>query len=201
MTIFHFGFRVVVFGLALLLGTTVVAASRFVFNAIANVLRPVTVSKQAVFAVEPKPVALLDEFSYPGKEVSEPDFDPTGAYSLDIEKTPKAFADIQYFEIVTSDYTQEDGKYTNRPVVPTGELHTTKEFSFSRIAIGNREISFETESVDGISYQFVGLFRNSAELIDCEGCEYPPDLNGTLKKVKNGKVVAELNAKFYVAGC
>jgi hypothetical protein len=201
MTIFHFGFRAVAFGLALLLGTTVVAASRFVFNAIASGLRPVTVSKQAVFAVEPKSVALLDEFSYPGKEVSEPDFDPTGDYSLNIESVPAEFADIEFLSITTREYTEENGKYTNRPVVPSGSFRANKEFTFRRIATGNREISFETESVDGISYQFVGHFPISAEVIDCEGCEYPSDLTGTLKKVKSGKVVAELNATFYVAGC
>jgi hypothetical protein len=211
MTIFHFAVRALVFGLALLLGTTVVAASRFVFNAIANVLRPAAISKRAAFTVEPEPSPLLkpgpfpvlDKVNDPNEEVGQSDFDPTGAYSLNIEKAPKAFADIEFLEIVTREYTEEDGgAYTNRPVVPSGRLQTKKDFSFTKIAIGNREISFETESVDGISYQFVGHFPISrAEVIDCEGCEYPPDLTGILKKVKNGKVVAEITAKFYFVGC
>lgn len=201
MTIFNVGVRVAVFGLALMLGTTVVAASRFVFNTIANVLNPAAISKSAAFMVEPESFSVLDEKDFPSERVREPDFDPTGAYSLNIEKAPKAFADIEFLEIVTREYTEDDGTYTNRPVVPSGKLQTKEEFTFSRIAVGNHEISFETDSVDGISYQFVGQFPNSAEVINCETCEYPPDLTGVLKKVKNSKVIAELNAKFYVAGC
>lgn len=201
MTIFDFGFRAAVFGLALLLGTTVVAASRFAFNIIGNFLKPAAISKSASFTVEPEPFPVLDKSNYPSEEVSRFDFDPTGAYSLNIEKAPKAFADIEFLEIVTREYTEDDGTYTNRPVVPSGKLQTKEEFTFSRIAVGNHEISFETDSVDGISYQFVGQFPDSAEVINCEGCEYPPDLSGILKKVKNGKVIAELNTKFYLAGC
>lgn len=201
MTIFNVGVRVAAFGLALLLGTTVVAASRFVFNTIANVLRPAAISKPAAFTVEPEPFSVLDEIDFPSDKVSETDFNPDGSYSLDIEKVPKAFSDVEFLHIMTREYEDVERNYTNRPVVPFGSLDAKKVFRFEKIAIGNREISFETESVDGISYQFVGHFPISAEVINCEGCEYPPDLTGILKKVKNGNVVAKLTAKFYIAGC
>jgi hypothetical protein len=202
MTIFNVGVRVAIFGLALLMGTTVVAASRFVFNTIADVLKPAAVGKSATFTVEPEPFSVLEEKDFPSEEISQSDLDPDGPYSLDIEKVPKAFNDIQYLYVTTRDYADENGNYTNRPVVPFGSIQTNKhDFSFEKIAIGNREISFETESVDGISYQFVGQFPNSSEAVYCETCEYPPDLTGTLTKRKNGKVLAEMNAKFYISGC
>ncbi|MEO5857395.1 MAG: hypothetical protein ABIR33_00455, partial [Pyrinomonadaceae bacterium] len=74
-------------------------------------------------------------------------------------------------------------------------------FEFARVAVNNREISFETKTNNGISYQFVGDFPLSAEYILCDRPPCTADLEGKLKKLKNGKVIAELDAKFYYNGC
>jgi hypothetical protein len=46
------------------------------------------------------------------------------------------------------------------------------------------------------------LLPLSLETTYCQAREYSADLRGRLKKLKNGKVIAELDAKFfYVHGC
>lgn len=201
MKTINFLVRVLVFGGALLLGTTAVVASRFIFTTIVDAVKtPVAAEKPAPF----EELTTVPEFDQP-EVIDDQDmpssFDPSGGYSLDMEIVPKTFADIEYLEIVTHEYLEENESYISRPIVPTGMLKTKKSFAFTKILVGNREISFETESIDGIRYQFVGVFPESNEMINCEACEYPPDLKGQLKKIKNGRVVAEWHAKFYVQGC
>ena len=201
MRIFNLSIRALVFGSALLLGTTAVVASHFVIGTITNVITPAVINARTVSHVEPGPFL---EFDVSDKTINQgfsDDFDPSGNYSLDIENVPKAFADIEYLDITTREYINENGTHINRPIVPAGMIMTKKSLTFTKLALGNHEISFETESVGGISYQFVGQFHNPTETINCESCEYPADLKGNLRKIKNGQVIAELEAKFYINGC
>jgi len=127
-------------------------------------------------------------------------FDADGSYYLAEESTPNAFKDIRWLEITTHEFTQENGFAVN-PIVPTGGVFTGRGFEFRSITISDREITFETREVQGVVYRFVGHFPKYPEFEYCEGCEIPPDLKGKLTKLKNGKVIAETNAEFYVAGC
>ncbi len=201
MNIFQLSISTLVFGITLLLGTTAVIASRFVITTVASLAKASPVLESVVVsAAEPESVVDLPELRNARPDAPE-DFDPSGPYVLDPEKTPAAFADIQWLDIVTHRYLKDDETYINQPIIPNGSLEAKKEFAFTKVAVGNREISFETTAIDGISYHFVGNFPVTTEFIDCEGCEYPADLKGKLKKLKNGKVIAELDAKFYVGGC
>ena len=94
-----------------------------------------------------------------------------------------------------------DLRYFAKPIVPTGSLHAGKDFQFKSITISDREITFETRAINGISYKFVGHFPKSPKFEYCDGCEILPDLKGKLTKLKNGNVVAETNADFYTAVC
>jgi hypothetical protein len=49
-------------------------------------------------------------------------FDAGGVYYLETEKVLKAFADIEGLVIETHEYPHEDGKYVERPIVPTGKI-------------------------------------------------------------------------------
>jgi hypothetical protein len=126
-------------------------------------------------------------------------FEPSGAYYIGGENAPKIFEAFS-IEIETHEYSYENGVHSNTPIVPKGKLYDTTEFSFSRIAIGDREIAFETEVVGGIKYEFVGHFPLATE-IRCEECEYPADLTGTLTKFKDGRVLSSATVNFYVPGC
>lgn len=201
MNIYQVFSRAFVFACALLIGTATVAGTRFLLSTVAAVKQPAAVTVRQVPLSESLTNKVVEEVVANSEQEINDEFDPTGSYSLDNEDIPKAFADIKFIDIVTREYKAENGKYSNIPVVPNGSIHTTNEIRFNRIAVGDREIAFETEIVNGISYKFVGQFSDSSEVVTCESCEYPADLRGRLIKTKNGKVIAELDANFYVHGC
>lgn len=200
MQIFHISIRVFVFAAALLSGTTAVVATRFAATTVANVIRPNEVASLEIYQKEETVDEFVDLRNTESEIPAHEDFDPSGVYSLDTEN-PAGYTDIEWIEISAREYSDESGTFTSRQIVPTGTLHAKKEFAFSRISVGNREITFQTETVDGVRYEFAGTFALSNETVTCEGCEIPPDLRGQLKKFKNGKLVTEMDAKFYVSGC
>lgn len=127
-------------------------------------------------------------------------FDPTGYYEIRQETLSGSFAGFESFDLATREYSNENGSYWNKPIIPRGTVFAGKEFPLQKIAVSGREISFETETVGGVSYKFIGHFPVAA-LPACENCEYPPDLKGTLTKTKAGKVVESGEVEFYVSGC
>jgi hypothetical protein len=199
MNIFSFSIRAFVFSVALLTGTTAVIASRFVITTVAA-FTETSAEPESVTMPESERATVFEDLRNE-EPIAPEDFDPTGTYGLDTDKLPAAFADFEFIDIATREYEEDNGTYFSRPIIPTGSLQTKKTFELKKIAYGNREISFETTVQDGISYRFVGHFPVSTEFISCEGCEYPADLKGQLKKLKNGKVIAEIEAEFYVHGC
>jgi len=129
-------------------------------------------------------------------------FDPGEMYYLQTDNVPKAFADIKYLDLVTRKSWEEDGKYFDRPIIPTGYLFAEKEFKLGAITIAHREFTFYTAEIKGVSYKFVGYFPKYPEFVEyCDGCEYPPDLKGRLTKLTDGKVIAETEIEFYVEHC
>ena len=201
MNVLGISLRVFIFGLALLSGIAAVSVSRVFADPSVAEAKPSALSETGGSTIAADQSFGTHEFDLAVSENRSFDFDPTGSYSLNLEKTPKAFADIEFVSIETRKYIHENGAYMNRPIVPTGALQSGTLLNFTRIAVANREISFETESKGGVSYKFVGNFPESVEAINCEGCDYPPDLTGRLTKLKNGKIIAELDAKLYVFGC
>ncbi len=202
MKIYQIAGGAFVFACALLIGITTVAGTRSILSTVsAAVTKPSVVTKEQAPLSGPPPTRRFEEFELSKEKEYVNEFDPTGIYSMDNEKVPNAFADIQFIDITTREYRSENGKFTNTPVIPNGSIHTTKEIRFTKIAVGEREIAFETETVNGISYKFVGQFPRSSEAVTCESCEYPADLRGRLIKIKNGKVIAELDADFYLHNC
>jgi len=195
MNIFQLSISTLVFASTLLLGTTAVIASRFVMTTPASITKPATLPEIVVPQAESENVEFEDL-----RNETPPlpdDFDATGSYSLIMDQLPDAFADIGFIDISSREYADANGMYTSRPIIPSGTLHTKNWHVFTRVSIGNREISFETTTEGGISYQFVGYFPISSEYITCQGCENPADLKGRLKKLKDGNVIAELDANLY----
>jgi hypothetical protein len=127
-------------------------------------------------------------------------FDPSGEYYLDTNYSGTAFKDVE-IGIYTREYSENEGVYTNVPTVPSGTLYANREYALSKIAIGDRELTFETETVGGIKYKFVGYFPMMPSS-SCESCEFPPNLKGKLTKIKGGKAVAAEEVSFYLGdGC
>ena len=183
------------FVLTLVVGVAAVAGTRFALSLFLP-SKPKTTEKIV-------PASLNGEFpSEPSLVDTQPEiFDAAGMYDLAMAKVPKAFKDFQMLEIETHKYSEENGEYTAEPINPIGYLQADKEFKFRSITLSDREITFETREINGVSYKFVGHFPKNPEFEYCESCEYPPDLKGKLTKFQNGKVVGETNAEFYAGGC
>jgi hypothetical protein len=191
-TIFRL-FYASVFVVCLVAGVAVVSGMRFV-------LSMTTPTKSEVTEQTVRPLN-LDFPPEPSLVETQPAiFDPGEIY-YPPEKSPQAFANIELLDIETREFWQDDGKYFNKPIVPTGYLRAGKDFKFKVITIADREITFETAEINDVSYRFVGHFPVIPQYEYCEQCEYPPDLKGKLTKLKNGKIVAEMNAEFYVSHC
>lgn len=145
------------------------------------------------------PEALIE--SADAKVPATEEFDPSGEYYLDLEKVPKTFSNIDHLYLQTREAYDENGQFVDRPIVPKGLIRTTQDFAFTRLAVGNREISFQTATIDGTSYRFTGHFNLSSDAY-CETGEDKPELEGRLIKIKDGKWAAEHHAEFYVScGC
>ncbi len=126
-------------------------------------------------------------------------FDGSGDYWMIDELKAEGFEDIEGLEIIMRDYDVNwDEHQYGLPMPPRGSLKTKKTFKFKRIAIGGKEIAFQTEEVDGISYKFTGRFLDEEIL---EDDEFPSDLAGRLIKFKDGVWIASMHAKFYTSHC
>lgn len=130
----------------------------------------------------------------------EDDFDPSGYYEIWSERSAKSFDKDLSFEFAIRVYKGENNSHLNKPIVPSGSVFAEKDLLIEKIAYGSREIAFETATIGGVSYKFVGHFPVAPQA-NCENCEPPSDLKGTLTKMKNGKVVATGEVEFYLGGC
>ena len=134
------------------------------------------------------------------EETTKPEFYADGYYYI-IGDAPKGFKDFDSLTIETTDYNlatpENDYKYINIP--PKGYVFTTKEFNFKRISVSEKRISFETETIKGISYKFVGEFTEE-EVELGEYTEYAL-IKGTLTKMRDGKKITAAEVKLAAGGC
>ena len=198
MNIFQLSISTIVFASTLLLGTIASRPVISTFSSFTEALAIPEVIKTS--SAEPGREPVFEDLRR-GRPANASDFDPTGNYSLGVKELPNPFDDISFLHIMAREYSLQNGSYVASPTVPTGSLHGKRSsFSLTRISIGNREISFETDTVDGLKYRFLGHFPRSAEhtKCECEGCEHRAELKGSLKKVRGGKVIAEMDATFYL---
>jgi hypothetical protein len=121
-------------------------------------------------------------------------FYPDGEYVL-YEDVPKAFKNIEFISLQTYDWNTNDDK--PKSLTPKGFLKAQKSYKFSKISINNRLISFETETVNNVSYKFIGEYPDYSDNSEYKGY----DLKGTMTKYKNNKKIAKTMIAFYVEGC
>ncbi len=150
-----------------------------------------------------EPVPISNEIEQVPFNEHEYDFIRTGDYYLSVEdgEVPKSFADIEILSIETHEYNQnaaEGGPFWI-PLVPKGHIQAKETFKFERVAIGGKHITFQTATIDGISYKFTGSFPDPHPHSDSHHGQ--PDIKGRLIKIKDKKWAAEIEAEFYVGGC
>jgi len=124
----------------------------------------------------------------------------TGANVIDASGTfsihgtpPQAFANIEVLEIGGND---EYGWKANPPFYGFIRLNNRSKTDYKLLkpTIDDKNISFKTRSVGGVSYQFEGTFTtlDFAE----KDLRNQTVLSGTLKKLTGGKVTAEAKLDF-----
>ncbi|HRH45512.1 MAG TPA: hypothetical protein PKY82_27990 [Pyrinomonadaceae bacterium] len=132
-------------------------------------------------------------------ENTEDEFYPDGEYYL-ITDSLENFEDLDNLQIEAHEYiTKKDGTSDWKPIPPKGYFLRKSKFKFTRIAIANREISFETQKIKGISYKFTGYYPKNLSFNDGEDFVA---IQGVLSKYKDGKKISEMEVKFReIDGC
>lgn len=124
----------------------------------------------------------------------------TGKYHMDLKSDPGEFENIDFLEVQTFDFGHDaDGSWMKRPIAPEGYIKARTEMKLASLAIGGDEIAFKTVTVDGVSYSFLGQFRNKAYC----GIDFnTPGVKGRLMKIIDGEKVGEIEVEFnLVHGC
>lgn len=143
---------------------------------------------------------------------SEPDYPQSlgrclGVYKIRLNMIPKEFSEFEYFHLdkFANQDTDNPERDSENRVFIRGKVKLTdntifklkKAFVRSINVNGDenyyKDIYFETEEADGLSYKFVGEFL--AETSEEDGSF--TDVMGTLAKYKDGKKIAESKLKFY----
>ena len=120
-----------------------------------------------------------------------------GAYVFD-GKAPKGFENLDALEFpgVLLNLSPDGSRVQSVASNPQANvfLKRGRQFKAQRVTLTGDQISFETESVGGISYQFTGKFIKGSvdrnELLDAT-------LQGRLTKLQNGKKIAEAQMSFF----
>jgi hypothetical protein len=118
--------------------------------------------------------------------------DASGTFSIH-GQAPQAFANIEVLEIGGND---EYGWKANPPFYGFIRLNNAAKTDYKLLkpTIDDKNISFKTRAVGGVSYEFEGVFTqlDFAE----KDMRNQTVLSGTLKKLAGGKVTAEAKLDF-----
>jgi hypothetical protein len=105
------------------------------------------------------------------------EYDGYGDYYV-VGDLPKEFKDFYGINLATRNFkAKSEDCPIGIPIPPEGYVQTTREYKFTRINMGNKQIAFETETIKEISYKFTGKFVVLGVL------------EGRLTKMRNGKKV------------
>jgi hypothetical protein len=132
-------------------------------TAVPNAVKPIAESSPIFVPLPPPLETAVENDAEPADE-----FYPDGDYYL-MGDLPKGFKDIDYLSITANKYEiEKDGTSYWKQILPEGHIFTKTKFKFSRIFINSREISFETKTIKGISYKFIGNFPEELILTEKE---------------------------------
>jgi hypothetical protein len=113
-------------------------------------------------------------------------------------KAPKGFPEIEYLYLEGGSFQIAPDKrrmITDSPASLTGELQGKgrRTFKLKKAAMESDAITFESQAVRGISFQFSGTVFNAATSSDEPASV---GIKGRLSKFMNGKKVAEAQVTF-----
>ena len=111
-------------------------------------------------------------------------------------RAPKGFTDFRYLYLegaVLKAGPGRQGLRVESPVSLKGELYGRRKFKMKEAAITGDQLSFATQAVGGVSFQFSGTVSNAATE---EGQPISPQFKGRLSKIVGGKKVAEAQVTF-----
>ena len=112
------------------------------------------------------------------------EYDGYGYYYV-VGDLPKGFKDFYGVTLITRDFkAKSEDCPLGIPIPPEGFLHTTRKYKFTRINMGNKQVAFETETIKGTSYKFIGNGK------------FMGAFEGRLIKMRNGKKIAESQMVF-----
>jgi hypothetical protein len=140
-------------------------------------------------------------YSESGKYFMAPEFvqtfeDDVFGFFMISGKAPKEFADIDHLDLGGNG---EYGAGANPPYYGQIRLKDKKKTDFKLLkpTLKGKNLSFKTQAVKGISYEFTGTLTQT----DFSTPELQPEatekvLSGTLRKMKAGKMIAESKVEF-----
>lgn len=112
------------------------------------------------------------------------EYDGYGYYYV-VGDLPGGFKDFYGVTLITRDFkTKLEDCPLGIPIPPEGSLHTERKYKFTQINMGNKQIAFETETIKGTSYKFIGKGK------------FMGAFEGRLIKMHNGKKIAESHVGF-----
>ncbi|MEO6049351.1 MAG: hypothetical protein ABIQ57_17830 [Candidatus Kapaibacterium sp.] len=122
--------------------------------------------------------------------------DLSGAY-FPIDKFTGEFSELDFLALATIDENAKPAPLNGflRP-----KKQSAKDYHLVAPKVSGSDLTFTTESISGISYSFAGTFTKLGDFsANPPGTD--PILKGTLKKMKDGAMVAETPVAFsYSAG-
>ena len=151
--------------------------------------------------VEQLHTPVIEESPAPdSEENTENEFDASGDYFNISDTKRKGLKELWEITIKTSDdVISEENDYKGNPIAPEGFVFTRarKEFKFTRINIGNKQITFQTETKKGINYKFVGKFLDEEKSNKLDFA----DIEGRLITMQNGKKITEVKLRLRRSRC
>ena len=111
-------------------------------------------------------------------------------------RAPRGFNEFRYLYLEGAQLRRGSDPRRLTPVTPAsvkGELYGRRKFRIRKAAFDGEQLSFETQAVGGVSFQFSGTVYNGATAADQI---ISPAFKGRLLKFMNGKKVAEAQVTF-----
>lgn len=157
---------------------------------------PSPASPSADLAIIPAETGNITEILPPSLSHDEIDIqnelDLTGEFTFEPDENATPFKALDYIAIETHSYADQlDNGWTSKAVPPRGWVEAEHRFRIKSIMITNRSLTFETDSVRGISYRFTGTMR-----IDNQGY-FIGGITGEIEKLKNGKVTSKARGTLF----
>jgi len=128
-------------------------------------------------------------------EVTKVGFYPFGGYKVIGEK-PVEFSKLNNF---TVEFTERPQKNSDLKlvgaVIITKDKQSSQIYQFEKLSLSDKTISYKTETIDGIRYEFDGKYLKKGELVRYNG-KKTVVLSGVLTKFENDRKAVEKPLSF-----